>query len=131
MLLGFGLLLLVAYQVFNHGGLGNVLIILMVEQLLLLSLLFLGVVYILLYFFSMGSFVVHYFLSLLLLLSLMQQCYLRLFVQFHLLPKLFLICVLHVTSALVHNVASLSSSLFDFLECTALLLFEQLNSVSQ
>ena len=59
----------------------------------------------------------------------MQKSYLRFFIHFHLVPQLLLILVLHVTSTLIHDVASLLPSLLNLLEGTILFLLQQLNTV--
>ena len=107
------------------------LITLVIEEFFLLLLFLLRVANILFYFFTVRSFIIQYFLSLLFFLSLMQQSYLCLFIQFHLLPKLLLVLVFHVTSALIDDVACLLSGLLDFLESTVLLLFQETNTIGQ
>lgn len=67
----FCLLLLVANEVLNHGSLGHVLVVLVVEELLLLHLLFFRVAHVLLHFLAVGSFIVLDLLLLLLFLCLM------------------------------------------------------------
>ena len=84
LLLLLGLLLLIANQVLDHGGLRHMLIALMVMQLPLLHLLLFGVVHILFYFLAVRSLIVKNFLSLFLLLRFMQKSYLCLLVHFHL-----------------------------------------------
>ena len=131
LLLLFGLLLLVSNQVFYHCRFGHVLITLVVEQLLLLLFLLLRVVHVLLYLLAVSPFIVQNFLSLFLLLSFMQQSYLGFFVHFHLVPELLLTLVLHVSSALVDDVARLLPRLFNLLERSVLLLFEQGNAICE
>jgi len=65
-------LLLVTNQIFNHIGLGDVLIALLIIQFLLLHFFFLGVANILLYLFAVRSLIVYDFLTLLFFLGLVQ-----------------------------------------------------------
>ena len=131
LLLLFRLLLLVSNQVFYHCRLCHVLITLVVVQLLLLHFLLLGIVHVLLYLLAVSPFIVQYFLSLFLLLSFMQQSYLGFFIHFHLVPELLLALVLHVSSALIDDVACLFPGLFNLLKCSVLLLFEQGNTICE
>ena len=59
----------------------------------------------------------------------MQQSYLGFFVHFHLVPELLLTLVLHVSSALVDDVACLLPGLFNFLKRSVLLLFKKGNAI--
>lgn len=72
---------------------------------------------ILLHFLAVRPFVDHDLLSLLLLLRLMQQSYLRLLVHFHLQPHVLVLRRLHVASTLVYYIAGLLPGLFDLSEC--------------
>lgn len=107
------------------------LVVLMVEELFLLHLLFFGVVHILLDFLAVGSFIVHDLLLLLLFLRLMQQCYLSLLVQFHLVAKLLLALCFHIPSALIEYFARPLASCLDLLEGARLLTLEQLDAIGQ
>ena len=124
-------LLLVANEIFDHVGLGNVLIALLVKQFLLLLLLFLGVVHILFYLLAVRSFIVKDFLSLFLFLGFMEQSYLSFLVDSHLLTQCLLVVVLHVSAPLVHDVACLLASLLYLFEGARFLRFQQLNSISE
>ena len=77
----------------------------------------LGKVDILLYFLAVRPSVEEYLLSLLLLLRLMQQRYLRFLVHFHLQSHLLVLLRLHVATALVYYIAGLLPGLFDLSEC--------------
>lgn len=61
----------------------------------------------------------------------MQQRYLRLLIQLHLLPELLLTLVLHIPPSLIHNVPSLLPSLINLLESSTLLSLQQRDSVRQ
>tara|TARA_B100000780_G_C21082683_1_gene436085 strand:- start:301 stop:801 length:501 start_codon:yes stop_codon:yes gene_type:complete len=124
-------LLLVTNQIFNHIGLGDVLIALLIIQFLLLHFFFLGVANILLYLFAVRSLIVYDFLTLLFFLGLVQQGYLGFLVDFHLISQLLLVCVFHVSTPLVHDVSCLLSSLLYFFEGARFFGFEQLNSISE
>ena len=118
LLLLLSFLLLVANEIFDHVGFGNVLIVLLIVQLFLLHLLFFCIVDILLYLFAMSSLIVKDFLSLFLFLCFVQKSNLSFFVDFHLLSERLLVVVLHISAALVHNVTRFLSSLFYLLEGT-------------
>ena len=77
----------------------------------------LGKIDILLYFLAVRPLVDQDLLSLLLLLRLMQQRYLRLLVHFHLKPHVLVLRRLHVASTLVYYIAGLLPGLFDLSEC--------------
>ena len=83
----------------------------------MLLLFLLGEVDILLYLLAVCSFVDQDLLSLLLLLRLVQQRYLRLLVHFHLQPHLLVLSRLHVAPSLVYDIAGLLPGLFDLSEC--------------
>jgi len=72
LLLLLSFLLLVANEIFDHVGFGNVLIVLLIVQLFLLHLLFFCVINVLLYLITVCSFIVHDFLTLLFLLGFVQ-----------------------------------------------------------
>lgn len=97
----------------------------MIEKLLLLLFLLFGIAYILLNFFSVGPLVVVDFLSLLFLLSLMQQSHMGFLVHFHLHPHLFLLLNFLVPSPLRDDVAGLLPGLVDFLISSILFLLEE------
>ena len=124
-------LLLVTNQIFNHVRLGHVLIALLIKQLFLLLFLFLSIVYVLLYLLAVRPFIVKDFLSLLFFLSFMEESYLGFFVDSHLLPERLFVVMLHVSASLVHDVASLLSSLLNLFEGPRFLRFQQLNSISK
>lgn len=124
-------LLLVANEIFDHVGLGHVLIALLVKQFLLLMFLLLGVVHILFYLLAVRSFIVNDFLPLLFFLGFMEECYLRFLVDSHLLTECLFVVVLHVSAPLVHDVACLLSGLLYLFEGARFLGFEQLNSISE
>ena len=123
-------LLLVADQIFDHIGLSYMLIALLIKQFLLLLFLLLGVVDILFYLLAVSSFIVKDFLSLFFFLCFMKESNLGFLVDSHLLTKLLLIVVLHVSASLIHDVTCLLSSLFYLFEGARFLRFEQLNSIS-
>jgi len=117
--------LLLFNQLFDHGGLGYVLIILHVVQFLLLFLLIFRVTDVLLYLSVVLSFVPYDFLPLLLSLSLVHQSHLSFFVALELLSELLLSLYLHVSASLGYNISRLLSSLVDFFVGTNFFLLEQ------
>ena len=95
----------------------------------MLLLLLLGVRNILLNLLSMGPFIIVDFLSLLLLLGLVQQRHVRLFVHLHLHAHLLLLLILHIPPPLGNDVASLLPSLVNLLVSSVLLLFQKLDPI--
>ena len=124
-LLIFGLILLRFDKVFDHLGLGNMLIILVVEKLLLMCLFFLSRRDFLQDLLLVSVSIVIDLGLLLFLLSFVQQSDLNFLVQFHLLSHLLFGGRFHVPSTLIHNVTSLLTSLINFFECSVFFLLKK------
>ena len=97
----------------------------MIEKLLLLLLLLLGIAYILLNFFAVSSLVVVDFLSLLFLLSFVEQSHVSFLVHFHLNPHVLFLLDLLVPSPLGNNISSLLTGLINFLVGSILFLLQK------
>ena len=123
-LLFLGFFLLRLYELLNHSGFGNMLIILMIKQLLGLHLFIFGKTHIMFYLLSMSVFIHIDFLFLFLLLRLMQQCQLSFLFHFNFLSHLLFHLVFHISSSLRNDFASFSSCLLDFLKGSVFLLFQ-------
>lgn len=95
----------------------------------MLLLLLLGVGHILLNLLSMGPFIVVDFLSLLLLLGLVEESHVRLLVHLHLHSHLLLLHALHVPPPLRNYVSRLLPSLVDLLVGSVLLLLQKLDPI--
>jgi hypothetical protein len=77
----------------------------------------------------MGPFIIVDFLSLLLLLGLVQQGHMSLFIHLHLHAHLLVLLSLHIPPPLRNNVAGLLPCLINLLVGTVLFLFQKLDPI--
>ena len=125
------LVLLLLYQGLDRTSLGFMLIILEVVQLFLHLFLLLRGRDILQNSLLVSLLIIVYLSLLLFFLSFMEEGYLYLFVELHLLAHLLLSLVLHVSSSLINDVTSFLPCLLNFFEGPRLFLLQKVDAISQ
>lgn len=117
-------ILLLADERLDGPGLSLVLVVLIVEQVLRHLLFFFRLAHVLADVVVVSLLIVHDLSLLLLPLGLVEQGDLYFLVEFHLLTHLLLGLLLHVASALVHDVSRLLPRLLDLFKSTILFGFQ-------
>jgi hypothetical protein len=130
-LLGLGLHLLLLDHVLNHVGLRHMLVILMVKQLLGLVLFFLRITDLLPHPLLVSLLVKHDLLPLFFFLGVVHHRLLGFFVHALLQPHLLLLLSLHISAALLDDLAGLLPGLVDLLKCSNFFMLQKTNTVAQ
>lgn len=131
MLLGLGFLLLLLDQRLNHGRLGLVLVVLVIEKFFLLLFLRPRIAHLLLDLQLVRLLLLLNFELLLLLDGLVHQLQLCLLVCLLLHPDLLFLLVFDVAPSLLHDFRGFLAGLVDFLEGAVLFLLEQVDPVGE